>query len=73
MNKVTVKWNYGIIENFNCIKVHYGSDLLSLWLEDGKNMHIPFQSVQWFGISEESHQNDYECDLGGRIWGYREI
>lgn len=73
MNKVTVRWHDGYLEEFNCTEVRFGSDLLFLRLEDGKNRHIPLRSVRWFGMSEESHQIDSKCDLGGRIWGYMEI
>ena len=73
MNKVTVRWHDGYLEEFNCTEVRFGSDLLFLRLEDGRNRHIPLRFVRWFGMSQESHQSDSECDLGSRIWGYMEI
>lgn len=62
MNKVTVRWYDGYLEEFNCTEVRFGSDLLFLRLEDGKNRHIPLRSVRWFGMSQESHQSGTKQD-----------
>ena len=56
MNKVTVRWFDGYMEEFDATEVRFGSDLLFLRLTDGKNRHIPLRQVRWFGLSHESHQ-----------------
>lgn len=57
MNKVTVRWHDGYMEEFETTEVRFGCDLLFLRLTDGKNRHIPLRSVRWFGMSQESHQS----------------
>lgn len=56
INEVTVRWHDGYLEEFKATEVRFGSDLLWMRLEDGKNRHIPLRSVRWFGMSQESHQ-----------------
>ena len=56
MNKVTVRWFDGYMEEFEATEVRFGSDLLFLRLSNGRNRHIPLRQVRWFGMSEESHQ-----------------
>ena len=55
-NKVTVRWWDGYMEEFETTEVRFGSDLLFMRLADGKNRHIPLRQVRWFGMSQESHQ-----------------
>lgn len=43
MNKVTVRWWNGYLEEFECSEVRFGSDLLFLRLESGSNRHIPLR------------------------------
>lgn len=57
MNKVTVRWFDGYLEEFEAEEVRFGSDLLFIRLEDGRNRHIPLRQVRWFGLSKESHQS----------------
>lgn len=57
-NMVTVRWFDGYLEEFRATEVRFGSDLLFMRLEDGKNRHIPLRGVRWFGMSEESHQRE---------------
>lgn len=58
INEVTVRWHDGYLEEFKATEVRFGSDLLWMRLEDGKNRHIPLRSVRWFGMSQESHQSE---------------
>lgn len=58
MNTVTVHWFDGYLEEFKASEVRFGSDLLWLRLEDGKNRHIPLRQVRWFSLSIESHQRE---------------
>lgn len=57
-NIVTVRWFDGYLEEFRATEVRFGSDLLFMRLEDGKNRQIPLRGVRWFGMSEESHQSE---------------
>ena len=57
-NIVTVRWFDGYLEEFRATEVRFGSDLLFMRLEDGKNRQIPLRGVRWFGMSEESHQRE---------------
>lgn len=57
-NIVTVRWFDGYWEEFRTTEVRFGSDLLFMRLEDGKNRQIPLRGVRWFGMSEESHQSE---------------
>lgn len=66
MNKVTVRWHDGYLEEFDAEEVRFGSDLLWMRLSDGKNRHIPLRSVRWFGMSKESHQSGE--DDGDSAW-----
>ena len=65
MNKVTVRWHDGYLEEFNCTEVRFGSDLLFLRLDDGRNRHIPLRSVRWFEMGQESHQSGTKWKVGG--------
>lgn len=55
-NIVTVRWFDGYMEEFEATEVRFGSDLLFIRLEDGKNRQIPLRQVRWFGMTKESHQ-----------------
>lgn len=57
MNKVTVRWWDGYLEEFECSEVRFGSDLLFLRLESGSNRHIPLRQVRWFSLEKESHES----------------
>lgn len=57
MNKVTVRWWDGYLEEFKCSEVRFGSDLLFLRLESGSNRHIPLRQVRWFSLEKESHES----------------
>lgn len=57
MNKVTVRWLDGYLEEFECSEVRFGSDLLFLRLESGSNRHIPLRQVRWFSLEKESHES----------------
>lgn len=57
MNKVTVRWRDGYLEEFECSEVRFGSDLLFLRLESGSNRHIPLRQVRWFSLEKESHES----------------
>lgn len=59
VNQVTVRWLNGYLEKFNATEIRFGSDLLFLRLEDGKNRHIPLRSVRWFSSSIESHEDTF--------------
>ena len=61
-NTVTVRWFDGYMEEFKATEVRFGSDLLWMRLEDGKNRHIPLRQVRWFGMTQESHQKDAVMD-----------
>lgn len=54
--QVTVRWNDGYLEDFECDDVRFGSDLLWLRLMDGANRHIPTRGVRWFSVYPESHE-----------------
>lgn len=56
VNRVTVRWHDGYMEEFDAVEVRFGCDLLFMRLTDGKNRQIPLRSVRWFGMSKESHQ-----------------
>jgi hypothetical protein len=58
MNKVSVRWWDGYLEEFECTEVRFGSDLLWMRLSDGKNRHIPTRHVRWYAMTEESHQSE---------------
>lgn len=53
--KVSVRWHDGYLEQFDCIEVRFGSDLLWMRLINGQNRHIPLRSVRWFSQTPESH------------------
>ena len=55
---VTVRWNDGYKEYFECSAVRFGSDLLWLKLKNGKNRHIPLRQVRWFSTDPESHEEN---------------
>lgn len=57
MNKVTVRWWDGYLEEFECSEVRFGLDLLFLRLESGSNRHIPLRQVRWFSLEKESHES----------------
>ena len=57
MNKVTVRWWDGYLEEFECSEVRFGSDLLFLRLESGSNRPIPLRQVRWFSLEKESHES----------------
>jgi hypothetical protein len=57
MNKVTVRWWDGYLEEFECSEARFGSDLLFLRLESGSNRHIPLRQVRWFSLEKESHES----------------
>lgn len=57
VNIVTVRWHDGYLEKFPATEVRFGCDLLFMRLEDGNNRQIPLRSVRWFGMDQESHQN----------------
>ena len=57
MNKVTVRWWDGYLEEFECSEVRFGSDLLFLRLASGSNRHIPLRQVRWFSLEKESHES----------------
>lgn len=58
VNIVTVRWFDSYLEEFSATEVRFGSDMLFLRLEDGKNRHIPLRQVRWFSLSVESHQRE---------------
>lgn len=68
MNKVTVRWHDGYLEEFDSEEIRFGSDLLWMRLTDGKNRHIPLRSVRWFGLSQESHQSEVSQDATWEIF-----
>lgn len=55
-NIVTVRWFDGYLEEFETTEVRFGSDLLWMRLQDGKNRHIPLRQVRWWALAKESHQ-----------------
>lgn len=73
INKVSVRWFDGYMENFEASEVRFGSDLLFIRLVSGANRHIPLRSVRWFGMTEESHQplpeppKESPIDYGGNV------
>ena len=67
INKVTVRWWDGYMEEFEATEVRFGCDLLFLRLVGGKNRQIPLRGVRWFGMSTESHQNCHLVKEGGYI------
>lgn len=54
---VTVRWFDGYLESFKCKEVRFGSDLLWMRLQDGKNRHIPVRQVRWYSVNPESHES----------------
>lgn len=58
INTVTVRWFDGYMEVFEATEVRFGSDLLWMRLKDGNNRHIPLRQARWFGMSQESHQEN---------------
>ena len=56
VNKVTVRWFDGYLEEFYCEEVRFGAYILWMRLVDGKERIIPLAQVRWFGQSIESHQ-----------------
>lgn len=55
---VSVRWWDGYLEEFVASEVRFGSDLLFLRLDNGKNRHIPLRQVRWFSVSPESHEKE---------------
>jgi hypothetical protein len=55
---VTVRWNDGYKEYFECNQVRFGCDLLWMQLSNGKNRHIPLRQVRWFSTTPESHEEN---------------
>jgi len=53
---VTVRWFDGYLEEFSCEEVRFGSDLLFMRLDSGKNRHIPVRQVRWYSVTPESHE-----------------
>lgn len=53
---VTVRWNDGYKETFECEEVRFGCDLLWMRLTNKKNRHIPLRQVRWFSTVPESHE-----------------
>ena len=66
-NIVTVRWWDGYLEEFECIEVRFGCDLLWLRLSNGSNRHIPLRQVRWFSTSIESHER--RTDENGICFG----
>lgn len=56
METVSVRWFDGYLEEFEVTEVRFGSDLLWMRLNNGKNRHIPLRQVRWFSLSKESHE-----------------
>lgn len=54
MNLVSVRWNDGYLETFDCTEVRGGSDLLFMVLADGQNCNIPLRQVRWWSTSDRS-------------------
>ena len=55
---VVVRWNDGYKEQFECLEVRFGSDLLWMKLSSGKNRHIPLRQVRWFSTNPESREEN---------------
>ena len=53
---VTVRWNDGYLEEFECSQVRFGCDLLWIRLTGKRNRHIPLRTVRWFSVYPESHE-----------------
>lgn len=53
---VTVRWFDGYLEEFECLEVRFGCDLLWLKLITNQNRHIPTRQVRWYSITPESHE-----------------
>jgi len=56
INKVSVRWFDGYLEEFECSEVCFGAYILWMRLITGKERIIPLSQVRWFGQSVESHQ-----------------
>jgi hypothetical protein len=56
INKVTVRWWDGYLEDFEATEVRFGCDLLWMRLSNKTNRHIPLRQVRWFAMEKESHQ-----------------
>jgi len=63
MIDVSVRWWDGYLEEFRCEAVRFGSDLLWMRLNDGKNRHIPLRQVRWFSVTPESHETDWKSGV----------
>lgn len=57
MNKVTVRWFDGYLEEFEALEVRFGAYILWMRLTNGKERIIPLTQVRWFSQSIESHQS----------------
>lgn len=55
---VTVRWNDGYKEQFECSAVRFGSGLLWMKLTNGKNRYVPLEQVRWFSTNPESHEEN---------------
>jgi len=53
---ISVRWWDGYLEFFKCEQVRFGSDMLWIRLEGGKNRHIPLRHVRWYSVYPESHE-----------------
>ena len=56
VNKVTVRWWDGYLEDFQATEVRAGAYLLWMRLTDGVERSIPLLQVRWYSRSIESHQ-----------------
>ena len=54
---VTVHWCDGYLEEFHCLDVRFGVDLLWMRLMDGANRHLPLRHVRWFSLYPESPED----------------
>lgn len=53
---VNVRWNDGYLEEFKCLEVRQGGQILWMRLINGQNRTIPFYgNVRWFSTDPESH------------------
>jgi hypothetical protein len=54
--KISVRWWGGYLEEFECIDVRFGSDLLWLKLSEDQSRHISIRKVMWYSLNRESHE-----------------
>lgn len=57
INKVTVRWWDGYLEDFDATEVRAGAYLLWMRLSNETERSIPLLQVRWFSRSIESHQS----------------